>query len=122
MNVQRQMYESQRNPAIPALKVFLFFIRISFFYNPWDETPVLWDEILTSSFRFQYVKELFGLPALATLSPVMGWELITIVILETKVPPHRPRAAGGTKRLVVDIKLTPINYNTTELSLNQVQL
>ena len=52
------MYESQRNPAIPALKVFLFFIRISFFYNPWDEPPVLWDEILTSSFRFQYVKEL----------------------------------------------------------------
>ena len=45
-----------------------------------------------------------------------------IVILETKVPPRRPRAAGGTKRLVVDIKLTPINYNTTELSLNQVQL
>ena len=73
MNVQRQMYESQRNPAIPTMQVFLFFIRISFFYNPWDETPVLWDEILTSSFRFQYVKELFGLPALATLSPVRGW-------------------------------------------------
>ena len=97
MNVQRQMYESQRNPAIPTMQVFLFFIRISFFYNPWDEPPVLWDEILTSSFRFQYVKELFGLPALATLSPVRGWELITIVILETKVPPRRPRPRAERK-------------------------
>ena len=66
------MYESQRNPAIPALKVFPFFIRISFFYNPWDETHVLWDEIPTSSFRFQYVKELFGLPALGNPQPGQG--------------------------------------------------
>ena len=39
-----------------------------------------------------------------------------------KSPASSAKAAGGTKRLVVDIKLTPINYNTTELSLNQVQL
>ena len=70
MNVQRQMYESQRNPAIPALKVFPFFIRISFFYNPWDETHVLWDEILTSSFRFQYVKELLAFRPLVPRSAV----------------------------------------------------
>jgi hypothetical protein len=33
----------------------------------------------------------------ATLSPVRGWELITIVILETKVPPHRPRPRAERK-------------------------